>query len=60
MTFHKYDKEWDLQLTRTTKVEDRDRLKAVVTPSLADTSRGSDMQSQEQSLSEVNLVLCKY
>ena len=43
VTFQKYDKDWDeyLDVSKDYRVEDKDRLKAVVTSSITDTTLGS-------------------
>ena len=55
--FQKYDEDWEayLDVSKDYKVEEKDRLKAVVTPSLTDTTVGGQSSSSQASITEVHL-----
>lgn len=55
VTFQKYDEDWDeyLDVSKTYKVKEKDRLKAVVIPSLTDTTLGGQSFLPSTSTDEV-------
>ena len=57
VTFQKYDEDWDeyLDVSKDYKVKEKDRLKAVVTPSLTDTTLGGQSFSPAGSTTKVQL-----
>ena len=59
VTFQKYDEDWEeyLDVSKDYKVEEKDRLKAVVMPSLTDTTVGGQSSSSQASITEVHLSL---